>query len=329
MLNFAAVIIVVGGLKTAAGFFTPIFVAIFLTLLLSPSVKWLTERGAPKALAVLLVAVLAVAAGMATTVVLGDSLVRFSRQLPLYAVRVEELEAQFYQWLSGFGLNVDLEGSTLDANLAPARLMGVLVDLLNAVRGLLTNGVLILILMVFMLVETGHGRRRIEAAFGADSGVPEALDHYAHRIVAYVKVKTWMSLATGACVFLALWLLRIDFAALWGVLAFLLNYVPTIGSLMAAVPPVVLALLQYGFGRALLVIGAVVLINNIISNFLEPRLMGQQFGMPPWIIFAAFLFWAWVLGPVGMLLAVPLTVALKLTLESFQSTRSVAALMSK
>ena len=329
MLNFAAVIIVIGGLKAAASFVIPIFVAVFLTLLLSPSVKWLTDRGAPKGIAVLVVALIAVAVGMATTVLLGDSLVRFTRQLPQYTVRVEQLEADFYTWLAGFGMEVNLEGSTLDENLAPARLMGALVDLLNAVRGLLTNGVLILILMVFMLVETGHGRRRIEAAFGTDSGVPEAIDHYSHRIVAYVKVKTWMSLATGICVFGVLWLLRIDYAVLWGVLAFLLNYVPTIGSLMAAVPPVVLALLQFGPGRALLVIGAIVLINNVISNILEPRLMGEQFGMPPWIIFAAFLFWAWVLGPVGMLLAVPLTVALKLTLEGFQSTRPIAALMSK
>ena len=329
MLNLAAVIIVIGGLKAAAGFVTLVFVALFLTLLLAPWVKWLTERGIPTALAVLVVALGVSAVGLAITVTLGDSLVRFSRQLPVYSVRVEELEAGFYRWLAGLGIHVDLEGSVLDDNLNPTRLMAAVVDLLNAVRGLVTDGVLIMILVVFMLTETGNGRRRIEAAFGSDSGVAESIDRYARRIVDYVKVKTWMSLATGVFVFAVVWLLRIDFPALWGVLAFLLNYVPTLGSLIAAVPPVMLALLQHGFARAIVVIIAIVAINNIISNLIEPRLMGDQFGMPPWIIFAAFLFWAWVLGPVGMLLAVPLTVALKITLESFKATRPMAALMSK
>jgi AI-2 transport protein TqsA len=329
MLSLAAVVVVIGGIKAAATFVVPLFVAIFLAFLLSPTVRMLMKFGLPKWASVLLVAVVMVAAGLFTTVTLGNSLVQFSRQLPGYVARVGDLERELYIWLDRMGFNIDLQGSALDQNLAPERLMNALLDLLNAVRGLFTNGIIILVLVVFFLLETGEGRRRLTRAFGTDSPLPANLEQYAERLKAYVKVKTWMSLGTGLVVGLSLWALGVDFAVLWGVLAFLLNYVPVIGSLIAAVPPVVLALLEYGVGRAVLVSVIIIVVNNVFSNFIEPRLMGEEFGMPAWIIFAAFLFWAWVLGPVGMLLAVPLTVAIKLTLESFEATKPMATLMGK
>jgi predicted PurR-regulated permease PerM len=154
------------------------------------------------------------------------------------------------------------------------------------------------------------------------------VERYTGDVFQYLKVKSLMSLGTGIGVGLFLTVLGIDYAVLWGLLAFLLNFVPNIGSLLAAVPPVALGLLDYGIGRAVVVAIAIIAVNMRVSNVLEPRLMGRSFGMSPWMVFVALLFWAYVLGSVGMILAIPLTVALKLGLEMSDRTKWLAALMA-
>jgi len=154
------------------------------------------------------------------------------------------------------------------------------------------------------------------------------LSRYTGEMFEYLRVKTLMSLGTAIGVGLLVAVLGIDYAVLWGLLAFLLNFIPNIGSLIAAIPPVALGLLDYGLGRAVAVAGAIIAVNVVFSNLLEPRFMGRSFGMSPWMVFVALLFWAYVLGPVGMILAIPLTVALKLGLEMSERTKWLAALMA-
>jgi AI-2 transport protein TqsA len=327
LLTTASCVVIVAGIKAAQSVVVPILTALFLTLILAPIVTWLIRHRVPKAAAVVLVALGTLVVGVGLGAVLGDSLVGFTQRLPVYAESVEGLKNSFFTWLEHHGVTADFRGSAMDSMINPERLLRLLSGLLNSVRGLVADGVVVLLLLIFGLLEIGRRQRLAEEAFGEHSRVRTATAQYGDEVIQYVKVKAAMSLGTGLCVMLALWLLGIDYAVLWGVLAFLLNFVPNIGSLMAALPPISLALLQYGLGRAVLVLVAIVAINFGFSNVLEPRLMGRSFGISPWVVFAAFLFWSWVLGPVGMVLAVPLTVALKLALESGEGTRWAAVLM--
>jgi predicted PurR-regulated permease PerM len=136
-----------------------------------------------------------------------------------------------------------------------------------------------------------------------------------------------MSLVTGAIIAIALALMGVDFPLLWGALAFLLNFIPTIGSIIAALPPLLLSLVQLGPWYALGVMILFLAVNMIIGNILEPALTGRQLGMSPLVVFGSLLFWGWVWGPVGMILSVPLTMIIKIILENTQDMRWVAALL--
>jgi len=143
----------------------------------------------------------------------------------------------------------------------------------------------------------------------------------------YFSIKTWISLATG--IFIAIWLavIGVDYPLLWGLLAFLLNFVPNIGSIIAAVPALLLALVQLGGGEALLAGLGYVIANVVLGNVVEPKFMGKGVGLSTLVVFISLVFWGWILGPVGMLLSVPLTMIIKLALESRQQTQWLAILL--
>jgi len=143
----------------------------------------------------------------------------------------------------------------------------------------------------------------------------------------YLGIKTAVSIVTGLIVGVMTWAIGLDFPLLWGMLAFLLNYIPTIGSIIAAVPAVMLALIQLGPAEAATTAMGFVGINLVFGNIIEPRLMGFGVGISPLVIFVGLIFWGWVFGPVGMLLSVPLTMTLKLALESDERTQWIAILL--
>lgn len=328
LLVIASVVVIVAGLRAASGFLVPIISAVLVTLVLAPGVVFLTRRRVPKALAIGLVTLLVIAAGVGVGILVGDSLVGFTRELPARVRGLEEVKQQLYETLARFGVQVPTEDNPIDSALDAQRIMGLFGELLGAVRSLIANGFIIVMLVVFGLFQIGRTRAMVEQALGTGSRVPDVLERYSGEVFVYLRVKALMSLGTGVGVALVLMLLGIDYALLWGLLAFLLNFIPNIGSLIAAIPPVALALLDYGVGRAIVVAAFIVAINVTFSNLLEPRLMGRSFGISPWIVFVALLFWAYVLGPVGMILAIPLTVALKLGLEMSDRSRWLAALMT-
>jgi predicted PurR-regulated permease PerM len=187
---------------------------------------------------------------------------------------------------------------------------------------------LILLVTVFILFEWGTVKGKIFSAFPESAEVHLAqLSRVAENVKRYLALKTLFSLATGALVAFLLTVLGVDYALLWGLLAFLLNYVPTIGSIIAAVPGVILAFLQLGWDGALIATIGYLVINITISNLIEPRVLGEGVGLSTLVVFLSLLFWGWVLGPVGMLLSVPLTMIFKIFLEGNDDTRWIAVLM--
>jgi AI-2 transport protein TqsA len=321
-------VVIVAGLRAASGFFVDILSAVLLTIVLAPGVAFLMRKGWSKGLAIAAVTLGMIGGGLGIGVIVGESLVGFSRELPARAHALEEMETRAFDVLAAVGVPRLAQGGGLDNILDAHRILGLFREILQAVQRLLSSGFIILMLVVFGLLQIGRTRARFEQALGPASRVPQTLERYTQAVFEYLKVKSLMSLGTGIGVALALTVLGIDYAALWGLLAFLLNFIPNIGSLLAAVPPAALGLLDYGPGRAAVVATAIIAVNVVFSNVLEPRLMGRSFGISPWVVFAALLFWAYVLGPMGMILAIPLTVALKLGLEMRDRTTWLAALMA-
>ena len=205
--------------------------------------------------------------------------------------------------------------------------MKFVAKLLSGLGSILTNSFLIFLTFVFILLEASSFPKKIRAAFG-DQNHPFAPYHkIANAINQYLAIKTIMSLGTGVVV--AIWVkaLGIDFPVIWGLCAFLLNYIPNLGSIIAAVPPTLLGFIQFGIGRALFVAAGFIVINTLFGNVIEPKLMGRSLGLSTLVVFLSLVFWGWVWGPTGMLLSVPITMVVKIALESSPSTHWLSILL--
>jgi len=198
----------------------------------------------------------------------------------------------------------------------------------RAAMGMLSQGFLILLVVIFILFEAMVLPSKVRALPGMDETQWTRLQTIVDNIRRYMAIKTLVSLLTGVLVALMLWILGIPFALLLGLLAFMLNFVPNVGSIIAAIPAVLLAVVDAGLGTAVGIAIGYVAINIGVGNGLEPRVMGRGLGLSPLIILLSLIFWGWVLGPVGMLLSVPLTMTGKIILEADPSTQWLALLMS-
>jgi AI-2 transport protein TqsA len=186
----------------------------------------------------------------------------------------------------------------------------------------------VLILTVFMLTEARMFGRRLEAVSLARGPNIRRLLSATRDIQKFLAIKTVVSFVTGVLAGLLCWAAGLDFYVLWGILAFALNFIPVVGSIVAGVPPTVLALFVAGWPNALLVAGGYLLINNFLGNFIEPMLVGRRFGISTLVVVLAVMFWGWVWGPLGMLLAVPLTMLIKVMLDSSEEFRWIAVAIS-
>jgi predicted PurR-regulated permease PerM len=181
--------------------------------------------------------------------------------------------------------------------------------------------------MTFILLEAAGLPEKLQAAFGWEKEHMTRLSKARQEVQRYLGIKTLISTVTGVVIFLWVWLLGVDFPVVWGLLAFFLNYIPNLGSILAALPAVLLAGIELGLGRALLVALGYVTVNLVLGNFVDPYLMGRRLGLSTLVVFLSLLFWGWVWGPVGMLLSVPLTMMLKIVLENTRDFRWLAHLL--
>ncbi len=205
--------------------------------------------------------------------------------------------------------------------------MGYTATVLNSLKDVLANGFLIIVTAVFMLLEASSFPKKLrEILDSPDRSLPQ-FEMITNEIKRYLAFKTWICLATGIIATLLLLAAGVDNAYLWGSLTFLLNYIPTIGSFIAAIPPILLAFVQYGFTRAIIVAIGYVVLNLVIGNFVEPRVMGKGLGLSTLVVFLSLLFWGWVFGPVGMILSVPLTMMTKIVLESREDTKWIGIIL--
>jgi len=337
LLALASIVVIIAGLKAAASLLTTFLLALFLSLICLPLLKRVQRLNLGDVGSVLLLFLFLLVVGSLLAMLLGTSIADFTHQLPTYQARLNGQKQQLLDWLASSGWVFDantLDVSTLKEVFDPAAAMGMAGSLLTGLGKSLANLFLILLITIFLLFEAlalPEKWRRIETQMGDQMGEhapsSEVVTRFLDSVHRYLAVKTWISLLTGALVGLWLLILGVDYPLLWGVLAFLFNFVPNIGSIIAAIPAVLLALVQLGVSPALLVAGGYVAINLAIGNGVEPRFMGRGVGLSPLVVFLSLVFWGWVLGPVGMLLSVPLTMVVKLALESRPQSRWLATLL--
>ncbi len=325
IVTTAAVGLIVFGMKEASALLVPFLLAAFIALITVRPVLFLQRKGVPAVLSALLIVALVMLILVFVGTVVGRSIAEFTAALPTYQARLDTLVADILAFTAEH-LNGDESIKDLGDLINPGRVMGLVTVFLNAMRGLLTSVFLIFFTVVFILLEASQLKTKIEAAFGESASL-EGPRAFLVNLERYLAIKTLVSLATGVLAFLVTWSVGLDFPLLWGMLAFLLNYVPTIGSIIAAIPAILLALIQLGLPEAGAVAIGFALINVSFGNVIEPRLMGYGVGISPLVVFIGLIFWLWVFGPVGMLLAVPLTMAVKLLLESNEDTRWMAILL--
>ena len=324
ILVTAALVIVVAGMKQAASLLVPFFLSVFIAVLCLPIMLGLQKKGLGKNTSLFIVVALIMIAGLCIAVLIGSSADDFSRNLPAYQLRITQQWQALIQWMATQG--IALPSDYLNSNIDPKSAMRMVASILSGFGNVLTNSFLIFLTVIFILLEAATFSKKIEV-IGTDQEGRDFSTVFTEKLRMYMSIKTWMSAATGVLVALWLWLLGVDYPALWGVLAFMLNYVPNIGSIIAAVPAVLLALIQVGTGTAILVMAGYMTINIIVGNIIEPKYMGKGLGLSTLVVFLSLVFWGWVLGTAGMLLSVPLTVAVKLALDSKKESQWLGAML--
>jgi len=321
----AALFIVLAGLKAAASLVDPLLLAAFVAIVAAPGVAWLIRHRVPEGLAVLLVILLVIMVLSAVGLIIGTSVADFTDDLPRYQMMVGERADELIAFLRSKGVAVP-EGGVIDM-VDTGNLFGMLGGFLSSLAGVLGDGLMIMFTVLFILLEASTFPSKYAAVFGESVAASDSRQKFLATLKKYVTIKTGISLATGVAVGLMLWVTGVGYPVLWGLLTFLLNFVPTIGPLLALIPPTVLALVDGGLTKAVVVALGIVVINTISGNVLEPRLLGKGLGLSPLVVFLSLIIWGWILGPIGMILSIPLTVTLKIAMDSNPDTHWIGTLL--
>jgi predicted PurR-regulated permease PerM len=224
-------------------------------------------------------------------------------------------------------LGFDISTQVLTDYFNPAKALNMAANTLAGLSNVLTNVFLILLTVIFILFEASGFPKKLYASLGDPENSLPRFGELTTSVNRYVGIKTVFSLVTGITIGIWLAVLGVDYPLLWGMLAFLLNFVPNIGSIIAAVPAVLLALIQLGTGLALMTCLGYGVVNIVVGSILEPKFMGRGLGLSTLVVFLSLVFWGWVLGPIGMVLSVPLTIITKIALDSSEETRWIAVML--
>ena len=325
VLALAAVVVVVAGLKLAQPLLAPLLLAALITATSAPIAAWLSARGLPASAS----AAVALLVGMGFLgvcfVLIAYSCSEARDQLPHYWVRAQDGADSVAAYVPRLGYPTTRASiiSIFDAS----KVMLIVGTALTAGADVLPHLIVMPLLVFFALAEIAGFGDKLRYILPDTSHGLERIETAAREVQKYLLVKTITSLVTA--VLIGIWLLvfKVDFAVLLAVLAFLLHFVPNLGSAIAMVPGVAVALLQHGPGTALAVTIGYLVINGIVGNIVEPKVMGRTLGLSPLVVLLAMIFWGWLWGPIGALLSVPLTMIAKISLENSAHLGWVAVLI--
>ena len=325
LLILASFTVIVAGMKAAESIIVPFLLAVFISIVASPPFSYLQKKGLPKAISLLIVILAFLFFIFLIGLLIGTSVNDFTSKVPVYQQKLQGQTQAVVAWLiEKKFIEPDFQLSNI---FNPSSVLKMIGDTLNQVSGLFANGFLILLTVLFMMLEITSIPVKLKKVSSNPENSILQVQSVFQNINKYIAIKTWISLGTGLLVYFLLLIIGVDYPLLWAVLAFALNYIPTIGSIIALVPPVLLTIIQLGFVEALFVLVGYLVINTIMGNILEPKFMGKGLGLSTLVVFLSLIFWGWVLGPIGMLLSVPLTITIKIALDSSDETKWLAVLL--
>jgi AI-2 transport protein TqsA len=325
LLILASFIVVVAGMKAASSILVPFFLAVFIAVICTPPLFWLQRKGVPKVLALVLILVAILLVGLLFGALTGPSLNDFLRSLPDYQERLSAHIATLISWLREKGVTIPQEEIVGTFN--PGWMMSMAGGIFSALSSVLTNAFLILLTVVFILLEASDLPKKLRIVLKNPERSLSTIEKFSQSAKRYLVIKTLISAIIGVMIWLWLLILGVDYPVLWGMLSFLLNYVPNIGSIIAALPVALLALVQLGMGSALLTVLGFLVVHIVVGNIIEPKVTGKGLSLSTLVVFLSLVFWGWVLGPIGMILSVPMTSLVKIALESYEETRGLAIML--
>ncbi len=322
MITAAAIVVLIYGMQAAQRILVPFLVAVFLAVICTPLLHGMRRLKVPAGIAVFvivagIIGILALAGAF-----VGGSIAEFTARLPFYE---QQLDIKLADLAGRFDTQFSV--SDLLDQIQPASPMGLVANLFTGLQSLFANFFLIIFTVIFLLLEASTMPRKLQLVLAGSHADPDYFNRFTHSVQRYLGIKTLISLVTGVLAWALTSIVGLDFPLLWGLLAFLFNYVPTIGSLIASIPPIVLALVQFGLAQAAVIGIGYLALNVTIGGLIEPRVMGRGLGLSTLVVFLSLVFWGWVFGPIGMLLSVPLTMTAKIALESGERTAPLAILM--
>jgi len=326
LLMIASIFIILAGLKTATNLLVPFLLSVFIAIICNPLIEKASQFKIPRFISVIFVIVIFVSIALSLAGLVSKSLNELMTLIPEYRIQL----VQQFTWLTEQLAQYKIKISTgvLFEYFDPAAAMGLAANMLSGLGSVMANLFLIILTVIFMLFEAPSLPSKLHIALDDPERRMKQIDLFLTSVNHYIAIKTIVSIATGLTVSLMLWAFGLDFFLLWGVLAFLLNYIPNIGSIIAAVPAMSLAILQLGIAPAGFIGLGYLTINTVMGNVVEPRYLGRGLGLSTLVVFLSLIFWGWLLGTVGMLLSVPLTMIIKIGLESSEGGRWFAIMLS-
>lgn len=327
VMTIAGILVILMVIRYAQAIVVPFLLSLFIAIIMAIPVGWLKKRGLSVPVSVGIVLLVTVLFEVLLALMLGGTIAQFNELLPGYQARLIDLENEISTWLLSKGVNLP-ESGILEA-VDPKWMLDFANTLMTGLGEALSNAALITFTVLFMLLEAWSFPDKVNAMQGIRGGhvmaeIAKVIDSTKH----YIAAKSLISLVTGILIGIGLALVGLDFAVLWGFLAFALNFIPNIGSVLAAIPAVVLALMQLSPMETLVVISIYLVANGVMGSIIEPAILGRRVGLSVLAVFISLVFWGWLLGPVGMLLSVPLTIVIKFSALASEQTHWIAVLLS-
>lgn len=321
----AALVVLIAGLKSASDIISPLLMAVFISIICTPALVWMQRHRLPTIVA--LIAILGAVGlfGIAMFSLMANSLEQFSDSLPRYKQNLVAIYEQLNATITDWGYSLPLDGIAEQVN--PDLLIQFLNYMLSGLSNILADGLVVFLAVLFILAEVATLPNKLRSSLKNPDQSMQRLQRFTAKVIHYMALKAATSLLTAICVAVVLWILEIDYLFLWAVLAFFLNFIPYVGSVLAGLPAVLLAVVDHGVFTVLWVVAGYLVINIVIGNVVETRLMGGGLNLSSFVVFVSLIFWGWVLGPVGMFLSIPLTMLITIALENGQDSKRIARLM--
>ncbi|MCK6580013.1 MAG: AI-2E family transporter [Anaerolineae bacterium] len=324
----ASIIIVIAGMRVFSEQLSAFLMAALIAMLCAPLQAHLQRRGLSAGLSLTLVLALILVLGVALVAFIGISTNQLIHKLPDYQDQLHQMEATVWAQLDQFGLSEQTVAAVESIDLQS--LFPFVSGLLRATVDSLGSVLLVFLILLYMLIDAPHIPGRLRAVLDSESRWLERAGTFIASVQRYMILKTVFGVIIAAIQTVVMVIMGVDFAVQWGVLAVIANYIPNIGFVLGVIPPVAVTLLEKGPAMAVLLLVVYSAINNIIENWVAPRFMAEELGISSLFIFLSLIFWTWVLGAAGALLAVPLTLLVKIMLlEAEQGARGLVALISE